>query len=782
MGSRNYRYIGKSIPRVDAEAKATGEAVYTVDVNLPGLLVGRLLRSPHPHARILHIDTSRAERLPGVRAVVTGRDTPYRFGVSHFDQSPLQLDKVRHVGDPLAAVAAVDADAALEACERIRVEYEELPAVFDPEEALRPGAPEVHEGTGNVACRIERGAGDVDAALARADHVFEHRFVTQRQAHCSPEVHNCVAQWDAAGRLTVYFSSQAPSMSRSQFAEALGIPESKVRVVTNHVGSGFGSKAVGKFPMEFAAIALARKTGRPVRIECSREDEFALTTFRHAVILDFRTGVMADGTIVARDLRALLDNGAYCDYGPVTCNLIGAKSTLTYRLDHYRYEGLVAYTNNPYGGALRGLGNPQFAFASESQMDMIAHELGIDPVELRLKNAVHAGYTTPAGVHFASCGLTECIERASRAIGWDAPRPRPASPTRRRGRGIACASHNVSSRLSPGKDIDFAEAKLTLNDDGSAVLATGCCEIGTGSSTVYAQMAGEVLGIEPSLITVVHGDTDATPKGWGSRAQRNTVIGGLAVCMAAESCRDQLLAVGARLLEAAAEDLELAEGWIRVRGAPSRGVSVAEAVRSNRYREGGGAIQALAHYDAPSELTDPVTGKGNYAISFTFCAKAVEVEVDMETGVVTVERAVTAHDLGRAINPLGAVCQMEGGVSMGLGFALAEELALREGRIQNPDFTGYVTQTALDVPAVECILVETEEPKGPFGAKAVGEIAGVGVAPAVANAIFDAIGVRITELPLTPERVLRAIEGQGKALHRSRAGEAQSSGLSSGSG
>ncbi len=649
-----------------------------------------------------------------------------------------------------------------EACERIRVEYEELPAVFDPQEALRPGAPEVHEGTGNLAARIGRGSGDVQAALARADHVFEHRFVTQRQAHCSLEVHNCVARWDSSGRLTLYYSSQAPSLSRSQFAQALGIPESRIRVVTNHVGSGFGSKSVGKFPMDFAAIVLARKTARPVRVECSREEEFAYTTFRHAVTLDFRTGVMADGTLLAREVRALLDNGAYSDYGPVTCNLIGAKCTLTYRLEHYRFEGVVAYTNNPYGGALRGLGNPQFAFASESQMDVIAEELGIDPVELRLKNAVHAGYSTAAGVHLASCGLSECIERASRAIGWGRPLAQPETPTRRRGRGIACAAHNVSTRLSPGKDIDFAEAGLTLNDDGSAVLATGCCEIGTGSSTVYAQMAGEILGIDPSLITVTHGDTDATPKGWGTRAQRNTVIGGLAVCMAAESCRGQLLAVGTRLLEAAAEDLELADGYIRVRGAPGRGVSIAQAVRANRYREGGGAVQALVHYDAPSELTDPVTGKGNYAISFTFCAKAVEVEVDLETGEVSVLRVVSAHDLGRAINPLGAVSQMEGGVSMGLGFALAEELRLREGCIHNRDFAGYVTQTALDLPAVECVLVEAQDPKGPFGAKAVGEVATVGVAPAVANAVFDALGVRVSELPLTPEKILRALREEEK--------------------
>lgn len=753
---KEFDFVRKDIPRVDAVDKATGSAQFTVDLTLPNMLFAKLLRSPHPHARILNIDTRKAERLPGVKGVITGKETPYVFGVSHFDQTPLQTEKVRHVGDAVAAVAAVDLDTAEEALRLIRVDYEPLPAVFDPIEAMKPGSPLVHDGKErNIAAHAVYNVGNVDEAFAKSAHVFEDRFVTQRVAHVCPEPHNCIAVWDASGKLTFYYCSQAPSLTRLQLAKALGIPESKVRVVTHNVGGGFGSRATSKFSMDFAAIVLARKTSRPVKIEYTREEEFIYSSFRHKFIMDIKTGVAKDGLILGREVQTICDSGAYADYGPVCTNVAGAMAGTLYRFMNYKFDGYTVYTNLPYGGAMRGLGNPAITYAMETQLSMIADRIGVDPLDIRLKNAVRPGDETASGAILKNCALTECLEAVAEKIQWKKKR---ASHKANRGLGIACGVHFTGVRLSPGIDADFAGANLIVNDDGSINLATSCTEIGSGSNTVLTQIASEVLGIGPEKINIIFGDTETCPMGWGSRASRNTAIGGMAVKLAAEDARKQILEAAAEKMEIHPRDLEIKDGTISVKGTPSRSMSVAEAVRFNRYRKNGQAIMATAHWDAPSELADKVTGRGNFSFAFSFGAKAIEVEVDPGTGKMEVQKVVAAQDVGLAINPLGVHCQIEGGVHMGLGYALTEEIVLDpKGKMINDHLTDYKILTPLDMPPVESIIVEPIDPMGPFGAKGVGEMATISTPEAIAAAIKDAVGVWIQDLPITPEKIWRAL-------------------------
>lgn len=750
-------FVGKNVPRVDAEVKVTGEATFSADVRLPNMLLGRLVRSPVPHAKILNIDISRAERLSGVKAVIVGQETPFVFGVSHMDQTPLQTEKVRYVGDPVAAVAAVDEDTLLEAMGLIKVDYEPLPAVFDPEEAMQEGAPIIHEGVEkNIAANPCYNLGDVEKAFQEADHVFEDRFETQRVAHVCPEPHNCVAVWDYSGKLTFYYCSQMPSVTRVQLSKALGIPESKIRVITNQVGGGFGSRATSKFPMDFAAIVLAKKAGRPVKIEYTRDEEFIYSTFRHKFIMTVKTGIKKDGTITGRHFTNVCDNGAYSDYGPVVTNVGGAMQGTLYRFMNYRYDGYTVYTNLPYGGAMRGIGNPQVHYAGETQLNMIAERVGLDPLEIRIKNAARTGDETATGAVLKSCGLVECLEKVADKIGWKEKR---AHPVPNRGLGIACGVHFTGVRLSPGIDADFAGATLTVNDDGSVNLATSCVDIGSGSSTALTQIAAEVLGIEVEKINTIFGDTETCPMGWGSRASRNTAIGGMAIQKAAEDARKQILETAGEKLEVHPDDLDIRNSTVFVKSAPSKSMSVEDVVRMGRYRKDGQAVMAKCHWDAPSELADPVTGRGNFSMAFSYGAKAIEVEVDPGTGQIKIIEVAASQDLGKAINPLGAIGQIEGGVHMGLGFAMSEEIVLDDvGRMKNNYLLDYRTLTPLDMPPVSSILVETNDPIGPFGAKGVGEMATIGTPDALVSAVAGATGLFLTDLPITPEKVLLALK------------------------
>jgi putative selenate reductase molybdopterin-binding subunit len=743
------KVVGKSVPLVDGREKVTGEAEYTSDLTFPQMLWGRLLRSPLPHAKILNVDTSRASRVAGVRAILTGKDTPFLYGVTHRDLRPLQDSKVRHVGDPVAAVAAVDFETAEEALELIKVDYEELPYVVDAEKALHPEAPVIHEGLeGNVVARSFFESGDIMKAFAEADYLFEDRFETQRIAHACAEPHNCIAKWDSSGNLSLFASSQSPSLDRKFIAELLNIPESKVRVVTGYVGGGFGSKVMSRLPINIVAVLLSRKACRPVKMQLTRDEEFIFSTFAHKMIINVTTSLRKGGTISGRYFKVICDCGAYSTYAPVIIEVGGALQGILYAFKDYKYEGCAVYTNLPYGGAFRGVGNPQVHFAGETQLNMIADRLDIDPLDLRMKNAIRTGEKTAVGARVISCGLSQCLEAAARQADWKVKRAN-ASPNR--GIGLACNVHFTGARLRGMPDADFASASATLNDDGSVSLATSCVDIGQGSNTVMAQIAAETLGTHIESIRIISGDTDACPMGWGTRGSRNTAIGGMAVKKAAENIRGQILSVAGEKLKVNKDDLEIQNGRVFLKTGYDSGLSFSDVAQLSRYRENGQAIMSTGYWDAPSH--------GNISFTFSFGVKVVELEVDPDTGQIKILEVAAAQDFGKAINPMAAAGQINGAVVQGLSVATSEEILLDDmGNMQNPSYLDYKILTSLDIPSISHSLVETNDPVGPYGAKGLGEMALIGIPEAVVGAIHDASGTWITNLPVTAEKLLFALK------------------------
>jgi 4-hydroxybenzoyl-CoA reductase alpha subunit len=762
MAKDEYTVIGQSLPRVDATVKVTGEGRFVSDIQLPGMLYGKVLRSPYAHAKILNVDISKAERLPGVKAVVTAQDTPRK----KFCPLPrlannliLQDEKVRYIGDQVAAVAAIDEDIAEEALDLITVEYEELPAVFDPEEAMNPEAPKIHIEEKNIAVKILRHFGDVEGGFAKSDMIVEGRFKSQAIAHCCMEPRGCVALFDFSEKLTVWSTTQTPHSLREELAEVLGIPIGKLRVMRCHVGGGFGSR-VGMDPIDAIASVLSMKTRIPVRIVNTREEEFISSRIRYPMIINIKTGANKYGKLIAREARVVTDNGAYNNKGSsVTAGGLSKMSQL-YCIPNIKCEGLMVYTNNVYGGACRGYGNPQITFAMETQMDEVAEKLGMDPAEIRLINANQPNTITGSGCQITSCGLKECTQVAVDHSGWKKKRGKMES---HRGIGMAVMIHGGSGiKGYKGANANFSSAIVKVNHDGTADVFSGSAEIGQGSETVVAQIAAEELGILFRDINIVTGDTDITPPCLGAWGTRQTFIAGNAVRYAAADAKRQLLQVAADLLlEARVEDLEIKNRKICVKGSPEKAVSVQQAA-SWIYTHVGIPIIGKGINDDPwSYMPDPKTGYGNVSSAYAFAAQVAEVEVDIDTGLVHVIKLTCAHDVGRTINPLLAKGQVVGGVlSMGLGYALTENLAIENGAVLTKNFLDYKLPTALDICDVECFFIESNDPNGPFGAKGVGEPAMIPTAAAISNAIYDAIGVRITDLPITPERILKALKEQ----------------------
>ncbi|MDP2936798.1 MAG: molybdopterin-dependent oxidoreductase [Dehalococcoidia bacterium] len=750
-----YSVVGKSLPKIDAPAKAKGETIFTTDLRLPGMLHGRILRSPLPHARLLNVDASRALRLPGVKAVVTGAETPITFGYlpNTADQYPLARDKVRYIGDEVAAVAAVDEDTAEHALSLIQVDYEELPAVFDPVEALREGAPQIHDNVpGNVGGEFKMNFGDVEAAFAAADFVREDRFVTAAVTHCPLEGHAAVASWDAGGRLTLWTSTQNPFLVRRNLTRSLGIPDHKLRLVVPPVGGGFGGK-IEAFANEYASILLAQKAGRPVRLALSREEVFCATRRRIPLIIDMKTGVKKDGAIVGLDTKVVADGGAYLSTGMLVLFHGGAYLVLPFRMPNVRYEGYRAYTNLPPSGAQRGHGVPQMRYAFESQLDMLAEELGLDPVEVRLRNAVQTGDRTVNGWEVNSCGLTECIKGVAK----------PADPEKRlhrrkssRGWGMGCGGFISGPKMVPGF---VSTALIKLDQDGNVALLTGAVDIGQGSNTILGQIAAEELGVKLDQVNVIASDTGVTPIELCTGASRVTMWTGNAVKNAAANAKAQLMEVVAEKLECRAEDLEARDGRYYVKGSPEKGLSFADvmkvAIQAERI-----PLVAKGSYSADLKPPNIRTGEGNLSPAYSFSAHAAEVEVDRETGEVRVLRVVSAHDCGRAVNPMLVEAQLDGSVSGGLGQALLEEMRWDRGQLLNPSLLDYHQPTVDTMPEMDSVIIETDDPAGPFGAKEAGEGSQLSTVPAIVNAIYDAVGVRITKLPVNPETLLRALEKQ----------------------
>jgi xanthine dehydrogenase molybdenum-binding subunit len=747
-----YNTVGKRVPKLDAADKATGRSRYIQDLKLPGMLYGKILYSKYAHARIVKIDVTRARALPGVRAVLTGEDIPeIKMGV-YKDNRPLKKGKVRSYRDEVAAVAAVDPQTAREALRLIDVVYDPLPAVFDPEAAMREGAPLVHEAHKTNVLRMpwKLHYGDVEAARREAAFVVSERFSTTWVTHCCMGTSGALAEFDPGNNLTIHSNTQIPSLAQRDFLEALaamGLANRRVRVVKPCIGGGFGSK-LDTYAYEYIAILLAYHTRRPVKIEFDRTEEFIATSTRQPTITAISQGCDRDGKLLFRDVKMILDNGAYTSWGATTPSVMMMPITTLYRVPNVRYEASCVYTNNTYSQAMRGYGNPQATFAIESTIDMLAEAAGIEPLEFRRINANQPGDISAQGLRITTCGLSECMETVKAKLGWEQPRA-PGE-----GVGIAALIH-VGGGARVYKS-DGCGAMIKMDDFGKVDIFTGATDMGQGADTVIAQIVAEELGLNIEDIHVIHSDTDICPWDVGAHASRTTFVAGNAALGAARKIKSRILEMAAKELYAPLEKLALGNRHIRHVDEPDRKVEIGKLLRKAHFSHGGQMLMAESFYDPANENMGK-DFRGNMSMTYTFGAHGVRVKVDEETGKVKVLNYVAAHDVGRAINPMLLEGQVYGGVMMGLGYALSEQVILERGENMNPNFRDYKILTAKDVVPIEAPVLETHDKDGPYGAKGIGEPGCVPTAPAVANAIYNAVGVRIKDLPITPERVLAAI-------------------------
>ncbi len=754
-----YSVIGQRVHRVDGTEKVTGNAKYTFDMVLPNMLYGKILRSPHPHARIINIDTSQAEKLLGVKAVVTGKDTLgrkqgiWRRFPELCDEEILCRTKVRYIGDAVAAVAAIDEDTAEEALDLIEVEYDPLLAVFDPLEAIKEDAPQIHEGIEfnmNVTRHIEWG--DVDEAFKQCDHIREDQFKCSSQAHVCMETHCAVASFGYDGKLTVWTSTQSSYFIQVLLADMLGLREGNVRVIRPPTGGAFGSK----FEMDsaqFCASLLSKKLCQPVKIVLSREEEFTATKRRTPMYYYVKLGAKKDGTLLAKEVRVITEGGAYTAMGATALYLTGFFSSFPYKYPNYRYDGYRVYTNTAPTSAMRGFGAPQAIFVGESQLDMLAEDIGVDPVEIRRKNGMTSNYEVPGQAYIQSCGLQECLGKIEGHI-----KERGQLPPNR---GIGVAAYGfMSGGIFNWFDTPYAfsSAIVQINVDGKVDLYTGACDIGQGSDTTLSMICAEELGVHLDDVRIYAGDTGICPADLGAWGSRETLMNGNAVKMAAADAKRQLLEfAGAKLGANIVYDLDVRDRWIHLVDRPERGFSYFDIVKEAIRGRDGEVIIGRGHY-TPHR-------KGMISPAYSFGVQAVEVEVDTETGKVKLVDVTTAHESGTVINPVGIEGQLEGAIMMAGGYGLCEEQPMDEGKILNPSIADYKLIRSLDMPATKILEVETYEPEGPFGAKEAGEGLTNPTAGAMANAVYNAVGVRITSLPITPEKVFKALrekEKQGK--------------------
>jgi xanthine dehydrogenase molybdenum-binding subunit len=759
-----YHSIGKRIPKPDGVAKVTGQAIYGHDLRIPGMLSGAIKYSQYAHARVLNIDTSRAKNLRGVKAVVTGADNPPTlFGYGH-DNTPLKAEKVRWLGDGVAAVAAIDKDTAQEALALIEVEYEPLPTVFDPRQALAGDAPLIHENReSNLFQRFDVHHGDAERALDEADVVVEDTFELGYATSVALEPSFALASWDTRGNLTLYSTTQVPFLLQRDLAEALGIPGRKIKVIQPAIGGAFG-RGLDIYPFEPIAAMLARASGKPVRLAYDRQEEFLAAPVRQPIQIKMISGAKRDGTLWVRYCESLMDIGAYVSWGAVTPLVMIETAGSLYRVPHARFIANLVYSNNPVTGAVRGFGNPQSTFYVESSMEHLAEELGIDPLEFRLQNANRPDEETPQGLRITSCGLRECLTGAAEKIGWE-----NRSQGHSNGNGALRRGIGIASTLNVGGGAriyrsDGCGATVKVDDFGRVALITGATEIGQGSDAALTQIVAEVLGVAAEDVQLMNDDSDLKPWDVGVHASRTTFIAGKAAQMAALKARGMIFETAAKLLKAEPADLVIVDRTISVKDDPQRSISLEKAVRARHFQDGGEVINAQVFYDPPNEMVDKDTYRGNISAAYGFGAHAAEVEVDTETGQVRVLHIAAAHDVGFAINPMYVEGQIEGGIHMGLGYALYESLQVVDGRVLNPNLVDYKLATTLDMPHIDVIIVETHDPEGPFGAKGVGEMGVNPVAAAIANAVNNAIGARITSLPITPEKVLRALRQREQVL------------------
>ena len=753
---KKYTVINTPIHNIDGIAKVTGRAQYTFDISLPGMLHGKILRSPYSHAKILKIKTRKAKALRGVKAILTGKNT---LGVKQgiwrrykelCDEEILARSKVRYIGEPVAAVAAIDEDTAEEALDLIEAEYESLPAAFEPLEAIKEGAPQLHEHADrniNVTRHIEWG--DVDEMFKKADYVREDWFKCSSQAHVCMETHCAVASYSPEGKLTVWTSTQSHYYIQVLLSWMLGLRESDVRVISRYTGGGFGSK----FELDsaqFCSSLLSMKLCKPVKIVLTREEEFMATKRRTPMFYYLRAGVKKDGQFLAKEARVFTEGGAYTAMGATALYLTGFFQTFPYVWPSYRYDGYRVYTNTAPTSAMRGFGAPQATFSAETQIDLIADELGIDPIEIRRKNAMSSGHEVPGQAFIQSCGLSQCLDKVEKWI-----QSRGKLPPNR---GIGIAAYGF---MSGGifnwfnTPYAFSSAIVRINIDGKVDLYVGSQDMGQGSNTTMAMICAEELGVRIEDIRIHMGDTENCPVDLGAWGSRETLMQGNAVKMAASKAKQQIIEfAAAKLSPNIVYDLDIKDRWVHLVARPERGISYYDVVKEAIRGKDGQPIIGRGHY-TPHR-------KGMISPAYSFGVQAVEAEVDPDTGKITLKNCVTAHDCGQVINPLGVQGQLEGAIAMAAGYGFTEDLPMDEGKILNPNLVDYKVLRATEMPETEVMEVETYEPEGPFGAKEAGEGLTNPTAGALSNAIYHAAGISIKNLPISPEKVLEALREKNK--------------------
>jgi len=806
VSDNGFSIIGKPIAMVDAAGKTTGAGKYTDDLSLPGMLVGRILHSPFPHARIKRIDTSRAKALDGVVAIVTGEDAPNQYGilpVGH-DETALAVEKVRYIGDNVACVAAINEEIADRALELIDVQYEPLPAYFDPEESMKAETDLIHENRPhNLEKDYHHVFGDPEKGFSEADYVHEARYVANEVTHAAMEPHSTLANFELdpytgkLGRLTVWSSTQVPYYLQHKLSLVLEMPMSQIRVIKPLVGGGFGGKSE-VIPLEIIAAVAARAAKAPVKITYTREEVFWAHRGRPRTIIDLKTGVKNDGRVTSVACKVIQDGGAYCSYGVVTILYSGALLGAIYDIPHIRYDGYRVLTNKPACGAMRGHGTVNVRFAFESQMDEIAAKLNLDPARMRRVNLLKPPAITVNGLRVLSYGLPECIDQVITRSGWN---ERRGKLPKGRGLGVAC-SHYVSGAANSiiRSDMPHSTVNIKIDRDGGVVVYTGAAEIGQGSDTMTAQIVAEVLGCDLSRVKIIAADTDLTPIDLGSYSSRVTFMSGNAALRAAEDVKKNIVSAAARRMNCSPEDVTMRNDGVWKRGATSSDIGLTAS--DNRHErdvasghvEGQilrGSVQQKRKEEGPKEhmsfeeavvsaidFHGALTGTGSYAPpvearggkhkgagvgpspAYSYSAQVAEVSVDEDTGEVTVHKIWAAHDCGRALNPVAVEGQVIGSVWMGLGQALEEEMVWKDGLLMNPSLLEYRSPSSAESPDIECIIVESVDPEGPFGAKEAGEGSLAATIPAISNAIYDAVGVRLREAPFTPERILAALRAK----------------------
>ncbi|MFC1955447.1 xanthine dehydrogenase family protein molybdopterin-binding subunit [Chloroflexota bacterium] len=757
-----FEVIGKSVPRLDGLEKVTGKAIYTTDIHLPNMLIGRAKRSPYPFARIRSVNTEKARKLPGVKAVITAKDVvQFPYGIVIDDELPLVDEYARYAGDEVAAVAAVDEETAEEALALIEVDYEELTPVLNMEKAMDPGAPVIHpelpQIKHNVSYHIEYERGEGEKAFKEVDLIVEDRFTTPLQQHSALEPQGCIAQWDVSGRLTAWAGTQRIFPNRDTLAKSLGIPGHHVRIIQPYIGGAFGCKIELQRVFPIAAL-LAKATGRPVKYIHTREDEMIAGRPRVPEVINLKLGFKKDGTMIAKSSRITGSSGAYAGWCSAMVSTSSVRPDCLYQQPNIKTVTNLVYTNTIPCGAFRGFGNPQMAFAMESLIDMAAQKLGIDPLEIRLKNAVEKGDTTVHGWNLKSCELKESLRQIAKASDW---KNKKRKRNKNRGIGIACQVHvNGNKLVAKWYGYEGSAALIDVDRYGKIKVNSGESHMGQGSITVYGQIAAEAIGANMEDVYVnPYIDTDTSPFCLGIYATRGTTLGGNAVRMAALDVRKKLMKYASEKLRVSIHNLVLRNSKFYVKGSAQEAATLEEIANELIFtKQRGVPITGRGEYTVPPEVVLPdATGYGNYSISYTYSTAAAEVEVDPRMGKVKVINVWHAVDIGRVLNPKVTEGQLEGGVAQGIGYALIEDCIMRNGVIQNTNFTDYKIPHSEDTPNIYSIWVERPCAGNPYGAKGIGEPAVNPIAPAIANAIFDAVGVRLKDLPMKPAQIRKAL-------------------------